>query len=158
MKRTILFFFVIFISVLIQVFPQTAGEIVCETTETTAPGSTTYGLYKPAQTPNGEYFRVLIVYAQFASDNTQDSVWPLNQLPNWANSIIATNVSSSYPEQTLSDYFDKASMGKFDFIGDVYPNLIIVPTDMSYGNANQYVIGQLNNNILQGMLMVTLIC
>lgn len=57
------------------------------------------------------------------------------------------NVSSSYPEQTLSDYFDKASLGKYDFIGDVYQSLIIVPTNMSYGNANQYVIGQLNNNI-----------
>ncbi len=147
MKRTVLLSVAVFMFIVIQIFPQTAGQVVCEATETTAPGSNTWGLYKPAQTANGEYFRVLIVYAQFASDTQTDTEWPLNQLPNWANSIVATNVSSNYPEQTLSDYFDKASLGKFDFIGDVYQNLIIVPTDMSYGNANQYVIGQLNNNI-----------
>ncbi len=147
MKRTVLLFATVFIYTFVQVFPQTPEQITCSTTTTTDPGSNTWGLYKPAQTPNGEYFRVLIVYAQFASDNQQDNVWPLNQLPNWANSIIATNVSTSYPQQTLSDYFYQASLGKFNFIGDVYQNLIIVPTNMSYGAANQYVIGQLNNNI-----------
>jgi M6 family metalloprotease-like protein len=147
MRKRFLLFVIFFVFAVVQNFPQSINQIVCETTTVTEPGSTTYGLYKPAQTASGEYFRVLIVYAQFASDNLQDSEWPLNQLPGWANNIVSTNVSSSYPEQTLSDYFDKGSLGKYDFIGDVYPNLIIVPTNMSYGNANQYVISQLNNSI-----------
>ncbi len=147
MKKRFLLTVISFVFIVAQNFSQTNNQIVCETTSVTEPGSNVWGKYKPAQTESGEYFRILIVYAQFASDNLQDSVWPLNQLPSWANNIVATNVSSSYPEQTLSDYFDKASLGKFDFIGDVYQSLIIVPSDTSYGSANQYVIGQLNNNI-----------
>ena len=147
MKKRFLLTVITFVFIVAQNFSQTNNQIVCETTSVTEPGSTVWGKYKPAQTASGEYFRILIVYAQFASDNLQDSEWPLNQIPSWANNIVAANVGSSYPEQTLSDYFDKASLGKYDFIGDVYQSLIIVPTNMSYGNANQYVIGQLNNNI-----------
>lgn len=147
MKKIILLLIGTFIGLVFPTFPQTIDQLICETSETSAPSSTTWGRYKPAQTTNGEYFRILIVYAQFASDTQQDSEWPLNQLPNWANSIVSTNVSTSYPQQTLSDYFDRASLGKYDFIGDVYQNLIVVPSNMSYISANQYVIGQLNNNI-----------
>lgn len=120
MKTRILLFAVMFLVVVSYIFPQTNNSIVCETETTTAPGATTWGKYKPAQTATGEYFRVLIVYAQFASDTKTDTEWPLNSLPTWANSIIASSVSSSYADQTLSDYFDEASLGKFDFIGDVY--------------------------------------
>ena len=147
MKTRILLYAVMFLVFVSYIFPQTNNSIVCETETTTAPGATTWGKYKPAQTATGEYFRILIVYAQFASDTQTDTEWPLNYLPNWANSFIAGSVSSSYADQTISDYFDEASLGKFDFIGDVYQDTIIIPTDMHYSNANKYVIDELNDNI-----------
>lgn len=121
--------------------------IPCETTTASGSAATSWGRYKPAQNSSGEYFRVLIAFAQFATDATQNSDWPLNQLPNWANSFIASTVSGSYANETISDYFDKASVGKFDFIGDVYPNLITISTNKSYGAANLDVITTLNANI-----------
>lgn len=105
--------------------------IPCETNTTTEPGATSWGLYKPAQTGTGEYFRILIAFAQFASDDAQDNDWPLNQLPSWKNDLIDTAIAGTYRDQTLSDYFDVASNNKFNFIGDVYQDTIIIPANMN---------------------------
>jgi hypothetical protein len=147
MKNKILSLVIVFFLASVHIYSQVPEPIACETTTGSGPESTTYGRYKPAQTGSGEYFRILIAYAQFASDNTQDSNWPLNQLPTWKNDIIDTAVTGSYRDQTLSDYFDVASNNKFDFIGDVYQDTIIIPTDMTYSDANKYVIDELNANI-----------
>ncbi|OGU40205.1 MAG: hypothetical protein A2315_17245 [Ignavibacteria bacterium RIFOXYB2_FULL_35_12] len=147
MKNKILYTTLIFFLTAVFIYSEVPESIVCQTSQGSGPQSTTWGLYKPAQTGTGEYFRILIAYAQFASDNTQDTVWPLNQLPNWKNDLIDNTVTGTYRDQTLSDYFDVASKGKFDFIGDVYQDTIIIPTNMSYGAANQYVINELNANI-----------
>lgn len=129
-------------------YSQIENQIVCETEATIDPGSTTWGLYKPAQTNNNEYFRVLFAFAQFASDNVANSEWPVNQLPNWKNDLIDSTLSTVYRDETLSDFFDKASLGKYDFIGDIYEDTIIIPSNMVYQDANKYVITELNNNIL----------
>ncbi|MCX6152001.1 MAG: hypothetical protein NTX22_15860, partial [Ignavibacteriales bacterium] len=105
------------------------------------------GAYKPAKNSAGEYFRVLIAFAQFDSDVEPNPVWPLNQLPTWANSFIDNTVLSTYSDETLSDFFDEASHGSFDFIGDIYPNLVHITSDKSYGEANLDVITELNINI-----------
>lgn len=147
MKSNILYTILLFVLNTVHIYSEVPESIVCTTTSGSGPESTTWGLYKPAQTGTGQYFRILVAYAQFASDAVQNNDWPLNQLPSWKDDLIDTQVAGSYRDQTLSDYFDKASKDKFNFIGDVYHDTIIIPTNMTYGAANQYVIEELNANI-----------
>lgn len=102
------------------------------------------GLYKPSQTAPGEYMRALIVFAQFKDDQSSISNWKKGSLPDWAGNLIDDKVSSSYRSLTISDYFRKMSVGRFDFIGDTYPEVITLEGDMHYRNANQLVIESLN--------------
>ena len=69
------------------------------------PYAATGGKYKPSANASGQYFRVLIIFAQFASDNQSISNWPKNSLPDWASNIIDQNPSSSYRSNTISDQF-----------------------------------------------------
>lgn len=109
--------------------------------------ATVGGKYKPSSNAPGEYFRALYVFAQFASDNNSISNWPKGSLPDWAYDFVDQQVSQNYSQLTVSEYFDIMSEGNFDFIGDVYPNIITVQQNKSWGNANIDVIGQLNNQI-----------
>ena len=107
------------------------------------------GAYKPAsnsQTQN-EYFKVLIVFAQFSDDIIQSSVWPLNQRPTYANNIIDQTKSSSYRSGTLSDYWKVMSHGNFDFIGDVYSSLVVLPSKASYQSAGKGI-DDVNKDVL----------
>lgn len=121
---------------------QTKNPFVCSMT------SSSSGEWKPAKTPNDSYFRVLIAFAQFASDTEENSSWPLDSLPNWANDFIDDTVKANYTNQTISDYFAMASMDSLNFIGDVYQDTIIIQQDLSYQAANQLVLEELNDNIL----------
>ncbi len=105
------------------------------------------GLFKPSSNGPGEFFRALIVFAQFAPDNNEVPNWPKDSLPTWAFNIIDSEPAQNYRPYTISDYFKRMSNGDFDFIGDVYPQLITVPTYRSYSDANVYVINRLNERI-----------
>lgn len=110
------------------------------------------GTYKPAsnsQTQN-EYFKVLIVFAQFSDENIQSTVWPLNQRPVYANNLVDQTRSSSYRAGTLSDYWKVMSHGNFDFIGDVYPSLVILPSEASYVAANKKI-DDINKDVLSAI-------
>ncbi len=109
--------------------------------------ATTGGMYKPSANAPGQYFRILIVFAQFESDITDISNWQKGSLPSWANNLIDQAPSSSYRNNTISDYFKKLSGGNFDTIGDIYPSIITVPINQNYGSANQYVLNVLNNSV-----------
>ena len=105
----------------------------------------------------GEYFRTLVVFVQFSGDTRTDDDWPLNNLPTWAdqaNEYIATSPSSSYPDMTVSDYWKQMAQGNYDFIGDVYPNLVTLPAESlyhsqgkNYSHANQDVLAIINSNV-----------
>lgn len=141
-------------------FQQVSGQYfekhICELpSDSVSISSTNQGLFKPAKTGPGEYFRVLIAFAQFNSDVQEDptGTWPLDTLPVWANDFIHDSAIPTYEQNTLSDYFDEASRRMpsgthvFDFIGDVYPQLIKISTNKKYGLANLDVINELNANI-----------
>src|SRR5690606_17481183 len=85
------------------------------------------------------FLRVLFVFAQFSDEVNQNTNWPLNQLPIFANDLIDQNLSLNYRQGTLSDYWRVMSHGNFDFIGDVYPQLVILPSAYSYQQANKNV-------------------
>jgi len=104
----------------------------------------TGGRYKPAKNASGEFMRALIVFAQFSGDTSVISNWTKDSKPTWAGNLIDSTVSSSYRNLTISDYFKDMSNGDFDFIGDVYPNVITVGSDLTYGNANKIVLDTLN--------------
>lgn len=103
---------------------------------------------------HGEYFRVLIVFVQFQGDTRINEDWPLNQLPVWAdqaNEFIASSPSSSYPELTVSDYWKEMAQGNFDFIGDIYQTLVMLPPESQYisqgknhSHANQDVLAKID--------------
>lgn len=107
------------------------------------------GLYKPSSNGANEYFKALIVFVQF--DNTtkdpNNTSWEIDEMPVWANDIIDSSPSSSYSEFTLSDYWKTMSLGSFDFIGDVYPNLVVINSESYYEN-NNYKFGKCNRDAL----------
>jgi hypothetical protein len=105
------------------------------------------GAYKPSANAPGEYFRALVVYVQFAGDQTYKAGWNLGSLPNWAYQVFDTDPNPIYTEGTISDYFKLMSNGDFDFIANVHPNLIVLPEFESFGNANLEVLDSLNNQI-----------
>lgn len=90
------------------------------------------GLYKPAVNAPGEYLRALIVFVQFDDDSVENSGWPRNELPIWNGDFIDSTPSSNYRDLTFSDYWKEMARGNFDFIGDVYPNLVILPSEAYY--------------------------
>ena len=67
------------------------------------------GLYKPSSSASGEYMRTLIVYVQFADDNSSVPNWTKNSLPTWAYDIIDSIQMTTYKSYTLSDYFRQMS-------------------------------------------------
>lgn len=110
----------------------------------------TGSLYKPVMNGPGEYFRVLVVFVQFSGDTRTDAGWPLNQLPVWANQaneFIASSPSSSYPDMTVSDYWKQMAQGNYDFIGNVYPNLVTLSPE-SYYQQHGYNWTQCNQDVL----------
>jgi M6 family metalloprotease-like protein len=78
-------------------------------------------------------------------------------LPTWAdqsNEFIAISPSSNYPDMTVSDYWKQMSQGNYDFIGDVYSNLVTLPPESqyisqgkNYSHANQDVLAIINTNV-----------
>jgi hypothetical protein len=94
--------------------------------------SQTGGQYKPANNLPGQYLRVLVVFVQFQGDSRPNSNWNPNQLPNWANDFIDSQTASEYTDMTISDFWKEMSMGNFDFIGDVYPELVTLPPESYY--------------------------
>ncbi len=107
------------------------------------------GLYKPSSNGVNEYMKVLVVFVQFDSTdvNVNNTTWPKDQMPTWANSLISSSPSSSYPDMTISDYWKEMSIGSFDFIGDVYPSLVTINTEDYYKN-NGYHFGECNKDAL----------
>ncbi len=111
----------------------------------------------PAFGPNG-VVRALVVFCKF-SDDTFDlspytDLWPSSQntLPSWASSIIAPAVWLNYPHPSISGYFRDMSGGRFDVIGDVYPELYIPEQEQSYywidnGRHIGYLVEEILTNI-----------
>ncbi len=85
--------------------------------------------------------RVLVVFCNFPDGNwdppppaviTQQ--WPGSQhlqKPVWADSMICPNIENVWENSTTA-YFRDASLGKFWFVGDVYPELYVFEHEISY--------------------------
>jgi M6 family metalloprotease-like protein len=111
--------------------------------------ASTGGLYKPSTNGSGEYMKALVVFVQFNNTDVDvnNSIWPKDQLPTWANNLISSSPSGSYPDFTISDYWKEMSTGSFDFIGDVYPNLVTINTE-DYYSTNGHHFGECNKDAL----------
>ena len=72
------------------------------------------GQHKPASHAPGEYFRILIVFAEFANDTYNYSDWEYGELPDYSNILIADEVSASYQTMSMSEYWKEMSMGNYD--------------------------------------------
>ncbi len=110
------------------------------------------GFQAPAKTLNGAYVRILCVFAQFAGDtkDTNDINWHVNQMPTWANSFIGTNVNQApFPVNTISNYFYEMSNGTNIIIGEVHPQLVIIPGNIAsdWGNKNKLVLEQIDPDV-----------
>jgi len=109
----------------------------------------TGGLFKPSSNGVNEYMKALVVFVQFSATDVDinNPIWPKDQLPTWAFNLISSSASSNYPEFTISDYWKDMSMESFDFIGDVYQNLVTINTEDYYKN-NGYHFGECNKDAL----------
>jgi M6 family metalloprotease-like protein len=79
---------------------------------------------------------VLHVYARFQNDEEvlpgiED--WPVDRkkVPDYAYQWLAQN-HNQMPEGSLSAYFKEASLGRFIYTGDVYPEVIVLDSSLSY--------------------------
>jgi hypothetical protein len=121
------------------IYPQSIDyeEFICGEISGSGDESQEGGKFKPSETGSGEYFRILIVFAQFADDNEIFSGWTSGELPDWADEFIDDESGSTYTDLTMSDYWDEMSQGNFDFIGDVYPELVSLPAGSTYAGQNK---------------------
>ncbi|RKY93547.1 MAG: hypothetical protein DRQ13_09310 [Ignavibacteriae bacterium] len=109
-------------------------ELICPDLSNGEESSQEGGRFKPSENDAGEYFRALIVFVQFQDDERTNTNWPLDELPNWADDFIDDEVLSTYTDSTFSDYWDEMSQDNYDFIGDVYPDLVILGDEEDYDN------------------------
>jgi M6 family metalloprotease-like protein len=148
------FLFLIFIIIIMIIpsTPQNYEEFICPelSVNPREDQSQTGGLFKPASNLPGQYFKVYFVFVQFEGDTRPNPYWQPGSLPNWALDFIDSDPVSpgnEYRDMTLSDYWKEMSIGIFDFIGDVYPELVILPPE-SYYQQNNYNYVRCNLDVL----------
>jgi hypothetical protein len=146
---TALFIAAVFLALQNDIHAQYCGTIPCDTTDVfnNMESAISGGLYKPAQNQAGEYYRILVGFIRFQNDSSVVNNWNLDSLPNWAYNLVDSVTSTNYHSYSLSDYFYRMSKGKFDFIGDVFPRLIVLPKDTSFGLTNYQAIDTMNKYI-----------
>jgi len=142
----------IFMLIGYNVFSQNRINEICATHSSNTKGlskmmrtNTSGGMFIPAQGT----LRILVVFAKFNGDNTDDEIWGPNSLPIWGTDLVSTFIQPNYQAWSLSDYFHKMSVGKLNVIGDVYPNLVETDsTAQDYYN-HQAKYGDVNKSILR---------
>ncbi len=155
-KKLFLLISTVFWFICIAVSAEPHDDFVCQTLS--VPGgeeaALSGGLYKPSSNQPGEYFRTLFIFVQFEGDTRADAAWPLDSLPVWAYDFIDSSPSSNYRNITFSDYWADMSMDNFDFIGDVYPELVILPSEnyysqngKNYSHCNLDVLAAIDENV-----------
>lgn len=114
--------------------------------------------------------RALFIFVKFSDDTFENGCttqWDHNTYnttrPPWTNQIVDAAIMQNQTAGSLSDYFDLASYGQFQMIGDIYPqnNLVYVPphpesyyvrnTNYPAGNPLRRGIGYLNSEILKDL-------
>ncbi|NCS88187.1 MAG: hypothetical protein AUK34_12135 [Ignavibacteria bacterium CG2_30_36_16] len=123
----------------ISIFPQ-EPDVICPVVQVdkSAEYAQVGGIFKPSQNAPGEFLRVLIVFAEFEDDTNEYTTWDYGELPFYANSILDASPSSTYTPFTLSDYWKTMSMGNFDIIGDIYPEVIRINSEAYYRTNGKY--------------------
>lgn len=114
----------------------------------------TGGIYKLSSNAPGKYLRVFFVFVQFSGDNRVFPDWTYGQLPAYANQLVDSVTSSQYRSFTVSDYWKTMSMGTYDIIGDIYPDVITLRSENWYMANNKYfqdanidVLDSINGNV-----------
>lgn len=154
-KKLFLLISTVFCFICITVNAAPHDEFVCQTLSVSGEESALAGgKYKPSSNQSGEYFRALFVFVQFEGDTEIDTAWSLDSLPVWAYDFIDSSPSSNYRNITFSDYWADMSIGNFDFIGDVYPELVILQSEdyysqngKNYSHCNLDVLAAIDENV-----------
>lgn len=136
MLKHILIAIMLFSSTLL--YSQSQYNFVCGTPEGTQNLPIGGGLYKPMKTlpttNSGVYFRVLMVFVEFANDNTGSSTyWAPGYPPTYTDELFAEEKDfglTAYEDYKISDYFNKVSRDEFDVIADVYH--VVLDHEYSY--------------------------
>lgn len=138
-------------------FSQDGLEFNCYTDfeiDQNEPHASGNSLYKPCRNGEGEYFKALVVFVQFENDERNNQNWPLDELPIWAEDFIDDEILTEYTDLSLSDFWQEMSGSEFDFIGDVYPELVILPSETYYiqnnkdfGDCNLDVFEEIDPNV-----------
>jgi M6 family metalloprotease-like protein len=88
--------------------------------------------------PKSGTLRALVIFCKF-SDDTYDASpttdgWPSSRssLPDWALSGTIASSIGNYSFKSLSDYYYRMSGGRFNLLGDVYPDIVIPQHPSSY--------------------------
>ncbi len=81
----------------ILVYSQSGDEINCYTDfeiDQNEPQASGYSLYKPCRNDSGQYFKALVVFVQFENASNQNTDWPIDSLPNWADDFIDAPIAA----------------------------------------------------------------
>lgn len=143
--------FVIFISIflIVNVFAQVYESKFCGTSviDLNAITALVGEKLKPSITLPNQYIKVLIIFAEFANDTRSFSDWQYGQLPSYSNKLLSETIQSNYKPLSISDYWDKMSLGKCDIIGDVFPSIIRI-NSVSYYNLHDKYYQDCNRDVL----------
>lgn len=105
--------------------------------------------------PAFDTLRVLYVFVRFRDGEEPDSGipdWPVSRkkAPDYARNWLAAN-PAQMPDFSISNYFREASLGRFIFYGDIYPDIIVLDsaiqwyhTKGGYAATTQEIIRKMN--------------
>jgi M6 family metalloprotease-like protein len=135
--------------------PSTVDNFYCPVLET-AGGCWVRFPYFPS---NNVTLKALVVFCNYPDEffdppgTVYCQYWPgSNHLekPRWADNVICPT-STSVWENSLTDYFQTASQGRFNLIGDVYPELYVFEHNREYYKNNGGYIGMAVKELLENI-------
>lgn len=90
--------------------------------------------------PAFDSLRVLYVFVRFRTGEEPEQgiqEWPVSRkiAPEYAKNWLAAN-PAQMPEKSISAYFREASLGRFIFWGDIYPEIIVLDSSIAWYHAN----------------------
>jgi len=90
--------------------------------------------------------RVFYVFAELDNNSASTiSTWQPGQIPTNANAFFDADFDTNNINGFMTKYFYQASFGQFIVLGDYYPNILKIDTNISVANQEDTIFSMLNN-------------
>lgn len=83
--------------------------------------------------PVTDTLRTLVIFAEYAQELSPSETWPggRKEPPEFGKTLFASS-AEQIPPQSLTAYFKEASMNRFCFLGDYYPDIVRLDSSLEY--------------------------